>query len=149
MLCWDDLCSEFAQFGPNAEVTIEIGSMNRHVGCAAFGHEEFIDDTFLLFTDVYVVPHGNHAVGEQLTDVSGQPNAVQGASDGSFVGATIGFTAPSGDIGTGMYDVIYDECQDGFLDVIDAVFHFSGVCGRGYFTRCSPSPVDRSAQGGG
>ena len=48
---------------------------------------------------------------------------MQGASDGSFVGETIGYTRPGGgNVGQGTYAVVYDECQNGKVDSEDAVF---------------------------
>ena len=55
-------------------------------------------------------------MGGVLKDVGNSPNTVMGASDGSFVSQTIGFTRPSGAIGRGVYAVVYDECQDGKFD---------------------------------
>lgn len=103
-LDWGD-GTDFHVFGPNEQVIIDTGSMNVIQNCPTG-----IDDVFFPFTDIYVVPSGSAPA------LSGAPNTVQGASDGSFVSETIGLTAPSGSLGPGDYAVIYDECQDGVFD---------------------------------
>lgn len=107
-LDWGD-GTDFHVFGPNESVVIDTGQMEVVSDCASEGHDEYIDDVPLVFTDIYVVRSGT-------TALSGVPNTVQGASDGSFVSELIATTAPGGSLGNGTYAVIYDECQDGFFD---------------------------------
>ena len=72
-------------------------------------------DGFYPAADVYVVPAGGPlSNGAALTDVSGPlaHTVVQYFSAG-FEVQQIGITAPTGRIGAGSYDVVFDECQDG------------------------------------
>jgi fibro-slime domain-containing protein len=105
---WDEDGVTYAEFGANSAVSIYQGTIG------------FACDAFFPTADVYVMTSAP-AVGASLTDVNGVPNTVFGASGGLFTD-TIGFTKPAGNLSTGTYTVVYDECQDGKLDPIDAVF---------------------------
>ncbi len=119
-LWWDDQNSTpFATFGANATIIINTGAMDFINNCAAGG----VNDQFFPYTDIYIVPSGTVTNGSKLTDIVGTPNTVQGpASGGTFIHETIGFTAPTGKIGPGRYAVVYDECQNGQLDIEDKIF---------------------------
>lgn len=74
-------------------------------------------------TDVYVVHAGSAGQGQGLVDASGgDPNTIVGTSGGAFLSELIAVTSPSGQLGAGRYDVVFDTCQDGVLGTEDAVF---------------------------
>ena len=81
-----------------------------------------IQDFLYPATDVYIVAAGSASSGAQLTDVNGTPNTIVATSTGVFVGELIAVTTPSGSLGVGDYDVVYDNCQDGTVDPGDAVW---------------------------
>lgn len=85
------------------------------------GGIDYLCDFIFPTADIYVV-RGVPAQGETLVDVSGAPNTVQGASGGLFIEETIGFTVPVGTLAVGTYTIVYDECQDGVLSILDTVF---------------------------
>ncbi len=74
-------------------------------------------------TDVYLVRAGTAEFGDLHDAGGGRPNTiVAGAS--YFIGEIIGLTAPGGKLDEGVYDVVYDTCQDGQFDPgRDTVFH--------------------------
>jgi hypothetical protein len=109
--------TEFTTFGQNQEVRIFSGAMEYTNTCT-----DGTNDFLTPFTSIYVVPAGSVGVGSSLQDVTGGPNIVAGTSDGAFALETIGFTAPSGNLGPGTYAVVYDECQNGVFDTGDALF---------------------------
>ena len=106
---------EFTTFGPGQEINIFSGAMQYTTNCEDPEHDDFI----YPYTDIYIVPAGSVGIGSALTDVSGTPNTVQGTNEGAFALETIGFTDS---IGTGVYSVVYDECQDGKVGPEDAIF---------------------------
>jgi uncharacterized repeat protein (TIGR01451 family) len=108
-LWWNEDGGSFRTFGSNASITIYQGAI------------EFECDRFQAVADVYVVPSGSASPGASLTDVSGAPNVVFGASGGLFISETIGYAEPGGTIPSGRYAVVYDECQNGKVDPIDFV----------------------------
>lgn len=102
-------------FGPSAAIYID-GSLTPDPFCA-----RGINDLVYPVTDVYIVPTGG-AQGK-LTDAGGKgPNTIIGLASGPFLDELIGVTAPGGTLGAGVYDIVFDTCQDGFLDPEDAVF---------------------------
>jgi alpha-tubulin suppressor-like RCC1 family protein len=106
-----------ATFGANAIVRID-GSITYASDCPKPG----INDFFYPATDVYLVEPGSE--GGELHDVGGgRPNTiVSGAS--FFTDEVIGLTAPGGKLDDGVYDVVYDTCQDGQYDPgRDTIFH--------------------------
>jgi hypothetical protein len=109
--------NEFTTFGANQEVRIFSGAMEYTNTCT-----DGTNDFLTPFTSVYVVPSGSVGIGSSLQDVTGGPNIVAGSNDGAFALETIGFTAPSGNLGPGTYAVVYDECQNGVFDTDDALF---------------------------
>ncbi|HEX9593211.1 MAG TPA: hypothetical protein VGB12_07695, partial [bacterium] len=90
-------------FGPNQSIIVETGQVSYITGCAPG-----IDDFIYPWADVYIVPAGV-GDGGGLTDVSGSPNTLQYL----IIDEVIGNTAPGGNIPSGQYAVIMDECQDG------------------------------------
>ena len=106
-----------ATFGANDIVRID-GSITYASDCPKPG----INDFFYPATDVYLVEAGSE--GGELHDVGGgRPNTiVSGAS--LFTDEVIGLTAPGGKLDDGVYDVVYDTCQDGQYDPgRDTIFH--------------------------
>ena len=95
--------------GERAVVSID-GSITYASDCPKPG----INDFFYPATDVYLVEAGFS--GGELHDVGGgRPNTiVSGAS--LFTDEVIGLTAPGGKLEGGVYDVVYDTCQDGQYD---------------------------------
>src|SRR5690349_10728126 len=93
-------------YGPNATIMISGDLMG---GCISqFG---------FYMANVYVVPHGFVSPGTRQL-LPDEPNAVINTSltNGLFDGEIVGFTAPSGKIGTGDYDIVLDLCSDGYYD---------------------------------
>lgn len=91
----------YASYGPNATVTIS-GDMSG--GCF---------DIFGQFTGyVYVVPHQSVPPTSPHTFDPSAANAVinSSLSGGLFIDETIGFTAPSGKLGPGDYDIVINTC---------------------------------------
>ena len=114
-LLWANGAS-FTTFGPNASITIDTGSIG-YIGHCDPG----ADDSFAPFADVFIVPSGI-GQGADLRAIDPAFNTVMGSTQGGvFVSEIIGFTVPSGSVGTGTYAVVYDECQDGRLDGEDFV----------------------------
>ena len=81
-----------------------------------------VDDIFQTWSDLYIVPSGTVASGGKLSDVNGAPNVVFGGLAGGFVDQVIGYSGPGEKrIPAGTYDIVLDECQDGFLDTEDTL----------------------------
>jgi alpha-tubulin suppressor-like RCC1 family protein len=105
-----------ATFGANAVIAID-GSITFNDDCPKGG----IDDFVFPATDVYVVQPGT-GHDSKLEDVGGRPNTIVSNAT-LFTDETIAVTAPSGHLGNGVYDVVYDTCQDGGYDPgVDTVF---------------------------
>jgi alpha-tubulin suppressor-like RCC1 family protein len=105
-----------ATFGANAVIGID-GSITFNDDCPKGG----IDDFVFPVTDVYVV-HPGTGHDNELVDVGGRPNTIVSNAT-LFTDETIAVTAPSGHLGNGVYDVVYDTCQDGGYDPgVDTVF---------------------------
>ena len=97
-------------FGPNAHVMVDFGTLTRDC------------DVFWTTSDIYVVPTGTVGPGSTLTDVSGEPNTLQGTGLGSGVmGEVLAITAPGGSLGPGTYDIVEDTCQDGEFNGSDTI----------------------------
>lgn len=98
-----------ASFGANDIIRID-GTITFEDDCPEGG----IDDWVYPATDVYIVAAGSvGGAGTELTDAGGfrANTIVAGAS--VFTDEPIGVTPPTGDIDEGVYDVVYDTCQDG------------------------------------
>ncbi|TAK00821.1 MAG: PKD domain-containing protein, partial [Chloroflexota bacterium] len=109
-LWWDEGGSAFKHvIGANQAVSIYAGKI------------DYLCDFLYPTADVYIV-RGVPELGDELVDVSGVPNTIQGATGGLFIEELIGVTVPSGRLAVGTYTVVYDECQDGIVDVFDSVF---------------------------
>src|ERR687896_1466917 len=118
-LAWTEDGASQITVGPNASLTIDNGAFT----VVPSGCTEGVNDSFTPATDIYVIATGSASNGAPLVDLSGSENAVFGASGGFFISETIAFTKPGGNLPGGVYDVVYDECQDGkFNAALDSVF---------------------------
>jgi thioredoxin 1 len=104
-------------FGPNAAITISLGTILTVNSCGDDGY----NDNVYPYADIYIVPSGSVEIGDDLTDVTGYPLTVV-AFGGVFVDEIVAYTYPGGQVPPGTYAIVYDECQDGDLDAIDALF---------------------------
>lgn len=103
--------------GPNSGVYID-GTLDYDDACTGEGVTQ---DFLYPATDVYIVPTGG--VAGKLTDAAGNgPNTIVATATGLYIGEPIAFTSPGGTLGAGVYDVIFDTCQDGYVDGEDGVF---------------------------
>ena len=115
-LFFDDSGSDQGAFGPNAIITIS-GNMTffgRNGGCRSNG----VPDIFGAAADFYVLHHQRvYRDGMQLHAVTGVPHTISAFGAGSaFYSQQIGATQPGGSLTSGNYDIVIDECQDGFYD---------------------------------
>lgn len=107
--------------GANAPIFID-GTITFDAHCQG-GTRPGIDDFVYPATDVYIVQSGSATDGAGLTDAGGSgPNTVVGLSSGIFIGELIAATYPAGPLGDGVYDIVYDTCQDGVVDFEDEVW---------------------------
>ena len=91
----------------------------------AYSHPRGIDDSFIYTsTDIYVIPSSSDNkrstqfdLGKKLIDEAGTPNTIIHLGS-LFDGTIIGNTKT---IGPGMYDVVYDLCQEEILDSEDGL----------------------------
>jgi len=119
--------SDLIEFGNNYPLLIS-GKLNSYFDCDKFDDAKgrgINDNTLVgLTADVYVVRTGSVHLGGPLSDVNGKPNVVLVDSplDNQFERVNIGRTAQ---LGEGPYDVIIDECQDGFLGEEDQVHSYA------------------------
>ena len=114
--------SDHASYAGNGVVVID-GSITFEDDCRGMGSPNGSPDWIYPATDVYLVPTGSVALWSTLKDASGgEPNTIVGTSGGAFLGEIIAVTTPSGTLGDGEYDIVYDTCQDGVLDRADEIF---------------------------
>src|SRR5579862_8408033 len=74
--------------------------------------------------NVYVVNVSTLSDGAALTDVNGSPNVVFTFDGNYFDSETIAFTAPGGNLGNGVYGIVFDKCQDGHFNAgVDSIFY--------------------------
>jgi alpha-tubulin suppressor-like RCC1 family protein len=112
---------EWVELGANATLYVD-GTITYDDHCEWDG-EGGVDDFVYPVTDVYLVPAGSVAMGDQLHDAAGQyPNTIVGTGSGAFLGELLAVTPPTGMLGDGEYDVVYDTCQDGKLSESDEIF---------------------------
>ncbi len=115
--------SQHMSFSANGTIMID-GSLAFDNDCRdAKGVAKGIRDFVYPASDVYIVTAGSAGLGAKLTDAGGgRPNTIV-APGTMFLGEVIGFTYPSGKIGDGAFDIVFDTCQDGSVDPEDTVFH--------------------------
>jgi alpha-tubulin suppressor-like RCC1 family protein len=112
---------DHVDLGANAALYID-GTITYDDHCAWDG-EGGVDDFFYPATNVYIVPAGSVGLGDALHDVAGPyPNTVIGVGEGAFIGELIGVVTPTGMLGDGDYDIVYDTCQDGTFSESDEIF---------------------------
>ena len=76
-----------------------------------------VDDFFQPFADIYIVPAGQtFSNNQRLRDAAGAPNSVIGGLGGGYVFEPLGITFPTGRVSAGRYDLVVDECQNGYFD---------------------------------
>jgi hypothetical protein len=111
-------------FGPGEVVTVS-GAIPYIGGCLGqygnglppVGRGEGRFDPFPT-ADFYVIPDTGQSLGflEKLNDASGGVNRVIGTASGAFLDEVIAVTQPSGNLGAGRYDIVMDQCLDGYYD---------------------------------
>ena len=104
-------------FGANDIVRID-GRITFNKDCPEGGNNDWVYPA----TDVYIVV-GGVSDGMKLEDVTGaMPNTIMPGST-VFTEEVIAATVPGGHLGEGIYDVVYDTCQDGTYDAgVDTQF---------------------------
>lgn len=95
--------------GANAAIRID-GRLTYEIACPTGGLRDFIYPA----TDVYLI-RSDDPQFPTLRDVSGVPNTIV-STQSVFLSEIIGITKPSGTLGTGVYDIVYDTCQNGVFD---------------------------------
>ncbi|MEO1057963.1 MAG: hypothetical protein AAFY28_13710, partial [Actinomycetota bacterium] len=94
-----------------------VGACEANTAGTGLRAHKGVDDTIQPFADLYLVPAGSSFSDNQaLTDASGAPNSVFGGLGGSYIFQGLGITLPSGNIGSGVYGIVVDECQNGHWD---------------------------------
>lgn len=115
--------SDHVVVGPNAAIFID-GTITFDDYCQKGGTRPGIDDFVYPATDVYIVTAGSAGDDAPLEDAGGNgPNTIVGTGGGAFIGELIAVTSPSGSLGEGVYDIVYDTCQDGVVGYEDEVFY--------------------------
>lgn len=118
---------DFLAFGQTLEPKIVVGTntgvfaeglVGLNVTCLRPGG---VDDLFFPATDVYVVRADSVEHGAELNNADGtSPATIIGAgSTGLFMSELLAVTHPQGALGPGVYDVVYDTCQDGHYDTLE------------------------------
>lgn len=108
---------DWIDVGPNASIYID-GSLYHADDCPG---EDDVQDFLYPASDVYIVPTGG--TGGKLVDAGGKgPNTIVATATGIYIGEPIAFTGPGGSLGAGVYDVIFDTCQDGYFDGRDEIY---------------------------
>ena len=113
---------QHASFGANGVVMID-GTLTYQDHCVGLDNKpKGVDDFVWAASSIYVVAHDTVWMGSNLKDAGGgDPNVIV-ASGTSFSGETIAVTTPSGSLGDGAYDIVFDTCQDGIVDREDTIF---------------------------
>ena len=112
-----------ARYGANQVVALEAGNINFVADCTSLvggGGERptpGVKDSFQPFADLYIVPAGSSFTNNaKLVDAAGVPNTVHGGLAGSFLYEPLGATKPIGNITSGTFGIVVDECQNGVFD---------------------------------
>ncbi len=125
-------------FGPNESVEVWV-----HVGfvtdCPPLGTDDGWPHSIYPVADIYVLRDGTISGNSRakLTDVVGTPNTVIGAA--SIFPEIVAYTQPGGALGSGKYDLVLDECQDGYYD--PGVDFMLGMGDAAAFTVVIPSVI--------
>ena len=114
---------------PLSDIYIDFGRDQTFNNCNSridtYSHPRGSDDNFIYTsTDIYIIPSTLEikrsdplTLGKKLEDVAGTPNTIIHLSS-LFDGTIIGNTKT---IGPGLYDIVFDLCQDGVLDGEDGL----------------------------
>ena len=114
--------SDHVDVGANAALFID-GTITFDAACT-YGGGKGIDDFVYPATDVYIVEAGSATDGATLKDAAGEtPNTIVGTGSGAFIGELIGVVTPTGRLGEGVFDIVYDTCQNGTVDEGDEIFY--------------------------
>ena len=115
--------STTGSYGANGVVLID-GSIRYENNCARVAaRNTYENDWIYPATDVYIIPTGSVQYGQELRDAGGEgPNTIVGTGSGAYLGELIAVTTPSGTLGDGDFDVVFDTCQDGMVDTADTIF---------------------------
>lgn len=117
-------------FGSNLEPFIQAdtnggifadGAISNIITCLPGGTNDFI----FPVSDIFIVESGSAAPFAKLSMADGtSPATIIGAgSTGAFIAELIAVTGPQGALGEGVYDVVFDNCQDGkYTPTEDTVF---------------------------
>ena len=104
-------------------VAIEAGNINFVGDCKKLPNgsgdrlKPGINDTIQPFADIYIVAGAPPSPDSDLVDSGGgAPNVVHGGLGGSFVYEPLGITKPAGQITSGTYGIVIDECQNKVFD---------------------------------
>jgi uncharacterized repeat protein (TIGR01451 family) len=110
-LWFDSSGTDQGAFGPNEIITVS-GAMSHVTDCT-----RGINDTFFSTSaNVYVLRHNTSF--NKLTDVRGSPSVFTSIISGySFFEQELATTQPQGVLASGDYDVVINECQDGFWNL--------------------------------
>jgi uncharacterized repeat protein (TIGR01451 family) len=114
-LWFDASGTDEGAFGPNEIITVS-GNLTYIPYCG--GYHGGINDSFASTSAaLYVVRHGDCYY--KLTDVrpGGNPSVISSEFSGaSFIEQVLAITGPQGALGSGNYDVVINECENGFWD---------------------------------
>ena len=138
---------EWVELGANAALFID-GSITFNDHCTADG-EGGVDDFVYPATDVYIVPPARRRRRRAEGRGGGSPNTIVGTGSGAFLGELIAAVYPSGKLGDGEYDIVYDTCQDGKVSESDEIFSDAIVVDVARRRDPAGGPVDPAAQGEG
>jgi choice-of-anchor C domain-containing protein len=103
--------------GPNETISIQWGYLTRDCDSPIFSPET-------TTSDIYMVRRGSAVANADLKrlDPRGTPTTISSSfGNWAIYGEILGETAPLGPIGSGVWDVVEDTCQDGFFDGTDTV----------------------------
>ncbi len=106
-----------ARYGANQIVRVDIGNINFIKGCLPGPTGAAYPDYIQPSADLYIVDAGRTITNTTpLIDIAGQETTVFGITGGAFFDAKLALTGPDGKAGSGTYDVVVDECQNGMFD---------------------------------
>src|SRR3954468_8866327 len=116
MLWFDEDGSEQMTYSPGSPIVVYLGN-NDFVGSCPM--EGGVRDSFNVAMKLYIVPAGAQ-VGQKLADVGNAPNVMISSGTSGWIDEFIGVAGVG--VPTGVYDVVYDECEDGTIQDHDAIF---------------------------
>ncbi len=103
-------------YGPN-ETVLATGDIDFVTDCPG-GTPDGWPHSIYPVADIYIIHDGVVSGSEtqpvSITDVLGTPNTiVSSLLGGAFIDEIIAFTKPTGNLASGRYDLVIDECRDG------------------------------------